>query len=61
MVNYNMGRYYAWANLNKLIKTKLKSFRPGPTYEYRYIPPKSTTRHEYLPFEQWKGSNSTVL
>lgn len=50
MVNYNMGRYYAWANLNKLIKTNLKKLRPGPQYEFKYIPPPNQVKAKIVPF-----------
>jgi len=57
MVNYNMGQYYAWSNLNKLIRNKLKGLRGGPLYQFKYIPPQSM-RSNIVPFEQWKGRTS---
>lgn len=57
MVNYNMGRYYAWANLKALIAGGLRKFVPaGPAYTYHYVPPTNTMRPVVLPFEQWKSS-----
>ena len=60
MVNYNMGRYYAWSNLKKMINSKLRKFSSAPTYKFIYIPPKMTMRPKIVPFEEWKGSKIIV-
>lgn len=49
MVNYNMGRYYAWSNLRNLLRSKLSALRPAPTYSYKYIPPQAM-RAKIVPY-----------
>ena len=56
MVNYNMGRYYAWANLFNLIKSTLRKYSSAPTYKFTYIPPKQSPLPIIVPFNEWKGS-----
>lgn len=60
MVNYNMGRYYAWSNLKNLINSTLRKYSSAPTYKFTYIPPKSTIRPKIVPFEEWKGSKIII-
>jgi hypothetical protein len=57
MVNYNMGRYYAWENLSKFIKTSIRKRFFPPNYRFNYVPPKTHTSPQFIPFEQWKASN----
>ena len=56
MVNYNMGRYYAWSNLSQQIKSAFRRHFYTPKYNFTYIPPKVHTNIQFLPFEEWKAS-----
>lgn len=61
MVNYNMGRYYAWENLSKLIKKTIRKRFHTPTYSFTYIPPKIHTNIHFIPFEEWKASTLPII
>ena len=61
MVNYNMGQYYAWINLKKLVSSLLRKYDSTPVYRFKYIPPKNSNRANIVPFEEWKGSNSVSI
>ena len=50
MVNYNMGQYYAWTNLTKLLKSFYRRHFFSPSYKFTYIPPKIHTNHTFVPF-----------
>jgi hypothetical protein len=56
MVNYNMGRYYAWSNLSKYIRSTYRKHFYTPQYRFTYIQPKVHTSHQFIPFEEWKAS-----
>jgi hypothetical protein len=56
MTNYQIGRYYGWQNLSRLIKATLRKYGGGPKYEFKYVPPKTSIRAQIVPFEEWKGS-----
>jgi len=56
MLNHAQSRYLAWQSLSNFIKSNIRKYSPGPTYEFKYVPPKTTVRAKLLPFEDWKGS-----
>lgn len=61
MVNYNMGRYYAYQNLGKLVQSAVRKYSKPPAYQFKYVPPKVTQRAVIVPFEQWKGSTPAFI
>lgn len=50
MVNYNMGRYYAWTNLANLVRSTFRKYSSAPTYKFSYIPPKQTPLPKIVAF-----------
>lgn len=50
MVNYNMGRYYAYQNLARLIQSVARKYSQAPAYQFKYLPPKVTQRAIIVPF-----------